>query len=134
MGLLFLVCRRLTENEKSTAPCPRRLCGESRFHHSPPRKARWDSGHSSSGARPISPETPVTITGVSPFFSVASPYNFDFVEKLGFAEWILLSLRSLLLAVTLFPPLAGQVNQKKDKGQRTKEKGEKTRKCESIIL
>jgi hypothetical protein len=45
-----------------------------------------------------------------------------------------LSLRSQALAVTLVPPLAGQVNQKKDKGQRTKEKGKKTKKCESIIL
>jgi hypothetical protein len=46
----------------------------------------------------------------------------------------LISLRSLALALTLFPLQAGQVNQKKDKGQRTKEKGEKTKKCESIIL
>jgi hypothetical protein len=76
----------------------------------------------------------ISLAEVLPFSNLASLYNFDFVEKLGFTRWILLSLRSHAYAVTLFPPLAGQVNQKKDKGQRTKEKGKKNKKCESIIL
>ncbi len=37
----------------------------------------------------------------------------------------LTSLRSFLLAVILFPLLAGQFTQEKDKRQRTREKGKK---------
>jgi hypothetical protein len=49
------------------------------------------------------------VHGLTPFFGVAFLYDLDFVEKVGFTKWILLSRHSHALAVTPFLLLADEV-------------------------